>query len=68
MKAKGGLVDPVLRGQFEVDAVAIAFVVIASTDDAVLIGDEQAAVGGLGVVGEVVPGEDSCGVVSSTAC
>ena len=51
------------------DPVAVGLVVflVPSGDDSKAVGDEETAKGGLGVVGEIVPGEDACGGVSSTA-
>ena len=51
------------------DSVAVGVVAfgVSSGGDPVGVGDEESAEGGLGVVGEVVPGENGGGGVARTS-
>jgi hypothetical protein len=50
------------------DSIAVGFVVfgVPPADNSVGVADEQAAVRGLGIVGEAVAGKDTGGDVAST--
>ena len=68
-KAQGRFVRAGLADEFQVNAVAVRFVIflVAAADNAEVVGDQKRSETALGVVGEVVAVEDAGGGIGNGA-